>query len=527
MIVHGNYLALLLTLPFTFSLISFTKPVAANQCVASGSTLAEAVTRYTAQCENPRRDCDIINGQWFCANIKINSNSLSSVLRLGRTPVELVQESNSNSSQRSNTVAGRSEPAACIDSDGDGWGWNGVSSCRIAEVGRSAPVQIDNASTKDLNPNVFSAAAADCIDTDGDGWGWNGVSSCRIVAGERASSAQIGDADVNSLNSSVLNTPAADCIDTDGDGWGWDGVSSCRVTPSEVSASAQLSDADVKNTRVLNARQTTVADNCSKLQSGSYHITELVTDVFLTAGQSNAAGANTLYQPGRFREDRINNRVLVWTENNRWEIANPRTQTWHNGRFPSGKGRHFNHPAFQIGRAIAQQDECRVVGIIATAASGMPINHWLNNVENHYSEIDEKVTSAINALPGRHEVDMIWWMQGEADDDQIVNRYFWKLNDLINRFRSESWFSTDGYFLANETRKHFYANEAINLLRNDNDEFTDVSRGEHFRDDPFPAIRGQINDVHFNQVSLRKIGDLVADKYLDEYLGTRLEKRSL
>ena len=43
---------------------------------------------------------------------------------------------------------------ACIDSDGDGYGWNGVETC--------TPPETD---------------VAVCLDTDpvGDGWGWNGI----------------------------------------------------------------------------------------------------------------------------------------------------------------------------------------------------------------------------------------------------------------------------------------------------------------------------------------------------------------
>ena len=49
--------------------------------------------------------------------------------------------------------------AACIDTDGDGWGWNGTESCFIS-----------------LPP------AGECIDTLplNDGWGWNGATSCTI-----------------------------------------------------------------------------------------------------------------------------------------------------------------------------------------------------------------------------------------------------------------------------------------------------------------------------------------------------------
>lgn len=48
--------------------------------------------------------------------------------------------------------------APCIDSDGDGWGWDGSSSCRVGEL-----------------------QLHECVDTDGDGWGWNGRESCKIT----------------------------------------------------------------------------------------------------------------------------------------------------------------------------------------------------------------------------------------------------------------------------------------------------------------------------------------------------------
>lgn len=73
----------------------------------------------------------------------------------------------------------------CIDSDGDGWGWDGTDSCRV-----------------EVQPVI-----AGCIDSDGDGWGWDGSNSCRVTA----------------------QPVGTECIDTDGDGWGWDGVVSCRM----------------------------------------------------------------------------------------------------------------------------------------------------------------------------------------------------------------------------------------------------------------------------------------------------------
>gem|GEM_PF-6747558 len=95
----------------------------------------------------------------------------------------------------------------CVDNApfGDGWGWNGVSACRVASDGGG---------------NGGTTSTGGCPDTDpvGDGWGWNGTSSCRV------GSASIDDNTGSSSSS-------ADCEDTApvGDGWGWNGTSSCRV----------------------------------------------------------------------------------------------------------------------------------------------------------------------------------------------------------------------------------------------------------------------------------------------------------
>ena len=88
----------------------------------------------------------------------------------------------------------------CIDEDGDGWGWNGITSCLVGSASGDSVVS---------EPGI-------CVDEDGDGWGWNGSSSCLLDTGS---------------NGSTVTAPVvlpATCVDEDGDGWGWDGVMSCR-----------------------------------------------------------------------------------------------------------------------------------------------------------------------------------------------------------------------------------------------------------------------------------------------------------
>ena len=121
------------------------------------------------------------------------------------------------------------QPLVCIDSDGDGFGWNGVATCSPSE-GEPAPV-IDQ--------------PLSCIDTDGDGFGWNGVATCSPAEGEPApvidQSLTCTDTDGDGFGWNGVETCSPDedesglvvdqsvvCIDSNGDGFGWTGIQSCR-----------------------------------------------------------------------------------------------------------------------------------------------------------------------------------------------------------------------------------------------------------------------------------------------------------
>jgi len=96
----------------------------------------------------------------------------------------------------------------CVDTDGDGWGWDGSSSCLIGET----------------TPATTGSAA--CVDTDGDGYGWDGSATCLV-----------GSQDTANTASPVVQAPNdAACVDSDGDGWGWNGSASCRVDSPATAA---------------------------------------------------------------------------------------------------------------------------------------------------------------------------------------------------------------------------------------------------------------------------------------------------
>lgn len=356
------------------------------------------------------------------------------------------------------------------DSDGDGWGWEHHQSCRVSSF---------------------------CIDTDGDGWGWDGYRSCLVQSTETQSTRELNIDNV------------AQCVDTDGDGWGWDGAQTCVLDNARV-----LED----QPNGVELPDISPADNCAKLHSGGSPMVDLVTDVVLTAGQSNAAGNKTLFDPNH-PLDQVNERILAWTSRQQWEMANPASQVWNAGRFPKGPGvAGFNHPAYQIARSIVQQDNCRVVAIVASSASGEPISYWLNNIDDHFSLTSKKVSDALAKLPNKSRVDMIWWMQGESDNHPNYLDYNAQINQLIQLYRSQSWFDSTRYFLANETGWFVNANKAIRLLASDADINTNFSAN------PVSLYPGRVLHiesegvtVHFNETALRIIGDLVRDEYLFDY----------
>jgi len=106
----------------------------------------------------------------------------------------------------------------------------------------------------------------------------------------------------------------------------------------------------------------------------------------------------------------------------------------------------------------------------------MPISHWLgDNNDSHFKSITNTVRQALSHIQHKSNVDMIWWMQGESDNNPNHNAYFGQLQNLINKFRAQNWYDSSRYFLANETGWFVDANAGIRLAGQDNDANTDFS----------------------------------------------------
>jgi len=389
----------------------------------------------------------------------------------------------------------------CIDSDGDGYGWDGSQTCIV-----SANTGSSNEATNNR-----------CIDTDGDGFGWDGTRTCLVTPASNNTSANNNlcvDSDGDGYGwdgsqtclvqpSTAVNTQSGstnECIDSDGDGYGWDGSQTCRVEPT-----ASVSPAPVIN----NDHECIDPDGDGFGWDGTQTCvitvfipptdTSGITDVILMMGQSNALGEDTQVDLG---QDSPDDRVIVWTQFDDWQIGNLCTQKWQKAWFPWRGGICSNHPAFQIAKHIVELDGSRRVAVIPTGTAGKPIRWWDANGIADLS-VNATVQTALNSL-GRSQVDLIAWSQGEADHGNEVT-WLLKLNDLISRLRARPWFdASDGRFIAQET-KHSSVNLSVRELANDGDPLTDWVQAADL-----PTKDG----VHWSASAIRTISERFARKYV-------------
>ncbi len=232
--------------------------------------------------------------------------------------------------------------------------------------------------------------------------------------------------------------------------------------------------------------------------SGS--LPENITDLILVTGQSNALGADTTFDAAR---DTVNDRVFAFTDQG-WQVADLHQiwdLNWHPRNDPETDP--SNNFAFHFGKKVAERRPQKVVGFILVTAPGQGISHWDYEGE-FYWKIRNKVTDAINQLPNKAAVDGILWHQGETD--WTANDYYRnKLRDLINNFRSESWFATDKPFICGETVEA-PVNSILMALNNDGDQHTGCVAAD--------GLSTILDELHFSAEGLRILGTRYATKYL-------------
>ena len=176
--------------------------LAETPLVEQGSQLGELFTSILT-----RQFTELRDGDRFWYENHLDENEMEMVR--GTTLAGVIRDNTSIGGELQNNVffvrlgGGSDSVGACIDSDGDGFGWNGFETCD--------PTESESDQTVPVSPIA-------CIDTDGDGFGWNGFETCDPTESES--------------DQTVPVSPSA-CIDTDGDGFGWNGFETCDPTESE------------------------------------------------------------------------------------------------------------------------------------------------------------------------------------------------------------------------------------------------------------------------------------------------------
>ena len=217
-----------------------------------------------------------------------------------------------------------------------------------------------------------------------------------------------------------------------------------------------------------------------------------ITDVILVTGQSNALGADTDFDA---LLDSPVDRAFAFT-NEGWAKADLR-QVWDLNWHPRGDPATdpSNNFGFHFAKKVAERRSHRMVGFILVTAPGAPIETW-DYESDFYLSIRNRVIDALNQLPSKATIDGILWHQGETDWEDTPY-YERKLADVINNFRSESWYSSDKPFICGETA-FAPLNRILTNLNTDGDPWTGCVES-----DGLPTHEDQ---VHFTAEGLRILG---------------------
>ena len=142
--------------------------LAETPLVGQGSQLGELFTSILT-----RQFADLRDGDRFWYENHLDENEMEIVR--GTTLAGVIRDNTSIGGELQNNVFfvrssdGSDSIGACIDTDGDGFGWNGFETCD--------PTDSENDQISAVSPSA-------CIDTDGDGFGWNGFETCDPTVSE-------------------------------------------------------------------------------------------------------------------------------------------------------------------------------------------------------------------------------------------------------------------------------------------------------------------------------------------------------
>ena len=376
------------------------------------------------------------------------------------------------------------------------------------------------------------AVAGPCIDSDNDGFGWNGIDTCIPDTPRQVAQApQPAPASTTTQTSTSAPAPAVSqaqavtpgpCIDSDNDGFGWNGVDTCLIE-------AVPRPANTSPTTTQTATTTPATTNNNNTRNSTTPRFEDITDLILVTGQSNAQGAETSVSLAV--QDAPDSRVFAFTDENGWQVADLR-QHWDGPRQVRHPGNNalifsentpHNNFALHFGKALVALDSRRVVGFVLATSPGAGVRQWRKG-SSFYNSLTSKAMTALNAS-SKTSFDGILWHQGETDflyngtsdvtataAERIAPNYYPdELYTLISNLRQEPWFTTaTPVFICGETEKTSAnpapVNRRLLALNSDSDRHTGCVSSDGLQ---------TIDGTHFNAASLREIGRRYASRYLE------------
>ncbi len=113
------------------------------------------------------------------------------------------------------------DPAS--DPDGDGFGWENNASCRVGDTSTTGGAVI----------SAYPVCSSASLDPDNDGYGWENNNTCVVSS---------SGATIPAATQNTLPTCTSADSDPDGDGFGWENDASCAVVPGAVESTYRSID---------------------------------------------------------------------------------------------------------------------------------------------------------------------------------------------------------------------------------------------------------------------------------------------
>lgn len=369
----------------------------------------------------------------------------------------------------------------------------------------SEPNELTMSSSDSVTQTLPSAG--ECIDSDGDGFGWNGVSTC------------IPESSTSSDNSAATDSTAGACVDSDGDGFGWNGVATCIVgvtepsTASNASPNPQANPApasipDITSPDISNLTDLILVTGQSNAQGSDTQVSLSVLDapnnrVFAFTDEDGWQVADLRQHWDGPNEPRHpGNNALIFSSN-----------TPHNNfAFHFAKSLVALDPNRVVGFVLATAPGAG----IRQWDRGSSFYNTVSNKAMTALNASSK-TSFDGVLWHQGETDFLFSgtsdLAAPASERLIAGYYPARLSTLIRNLRQEAWFSGDrAVFICGETQKTnpdvteiAPVNRRLMAINNDTDRFTGCVTA-----DGLPTKDG----IHFNASALRELGKRYAEKYL-------------